>query len=288
MLKTKPSTRNEKKKKRIDKEEKNKEVPLRHPRPLGLTLMAKAYNQNPNPEEKQKIKEEIIRNTIIHYIMNGFRLDRKEMNLTQLTRYLKADGIYIEEQFSKELARQGNLLLDEGEKGQLTRVILKIALKKGLEIQAQAGTQYELLMAQQGGEYVPFLTSSANQALANLINSQKPIHDLIKVLSDKGPNSIWVNINANSGIQNNQYITAKEANEMIQIKAESMMTDRSLIDAKKVEIGALPDVSARNQDLTKIGIKIPAKPTTKEGNDMLRDQAARLPDDVLDEADFKA
>ena len=261
---------------------------LRHPRPLGLTLMAKAYNQNQNQEEKQELKEKIIKNVITHYILNGFRLDRKEMNITQLTRYLKADQTYIEDLMSKELARQGNMLMDDEEKGQFTRVVLKMALKKGLEIQAQAGTQYELLMAQQGGEYVPFLSNSANAAMANLIATQKPIHDIIKVLTDKGPNGIWVQIANHNGVQSNQYITAKEANEMIQTKSISMMTNKDLIEAKKVEIGALPDINARNQDLTKIGIKIPSKATTKEGAEMLRDQAARLPDDVLDEADFKA
>jgi hypothetical protein len=110
-----------------------------------------------------------------------------------------------------------------------------------------------MLIAQQGGEYVPFLTNEANKALANMINSNKPMIDLLNLFK---PNTTIMPHSPSDGISSHS-VTVDEATKLIRENSQSMIEDTTTLDAEytmiKDSIG-LPDVSARNQDLSEIGI----------------------------------
>lgn len=117
-------------------------------------------------------------------------------------------------------------------------------------------SQVELLLASQGGEYQPFISSAVNQALANNTASLNPILAILKQLTEKTQTNIFIdNSKKESLIQNNQYLTTDTALKLIASNAESMALDPTLADAYIGMIKGLPDVSAKTQDLRSIGVK---------------------------------
>lgn len=165
---------------------------------------------------------------------------------------------------------------------------------------AQSQAQTDILMASQGTKYKAFESTEVNRSIANLITSQKPLQDYIKMLTDKIADNPYVNPSKKFGNTGNRYITPDEANNMVQNQS-SLLTSPEYLQAIENNLGALPDVNARNQDLTSIGIGlkkttilIPDKPNyaTKgtdphaEHHDTRRQKSEHITDIEAD--DFKA
>lgn len=242
--------------KKTRKEYKKKETfhdgNLRVPRPLGFTYTLKSQN---NKEETLK---DLRKKTIELYVNQNFTLNNKPTKISELSIYLGMRTEDVLREMNREVERITNFF-DGGEGRRLARVNFFQAIQKSLETEALVARQTRILMAEQGTNYVPFLTGEVNRSLTNLINAQKPTHDLLRMLTEKNQINIILNGDGDSRTSGQQYISPEQAMVMITEKAESLLNNPALIEQKEAELGSLPDVLARNQDLSKIGVRIPAK-----------------------------
>lgn len=220
----------------------------RYPRPLGFTYTAIASKTN--QEDRDKLKETVIN----LYINGGMQLNGKQLSIQELATFLQIPVQTMILRINKGMERISGFF--EGNEGKrLARVLWQNSVLKGTEILGLIEGQTRLLLAQQGKEYVPFLSGEVNRSLGNLINAQKPIHDLLKLLIEKNPINILINGDGDSSAGGKRYISPSEAIDMIQIEGSTMYQNKDLIAAKEKTLLGLPDVSARTQDLTSIGIK---------------------------------
>lgn len=260
--------------------------PFRLPRPLGFTYTIIQYTKTQNKELIDILKKK----TIQLYVNEDMKLNGKPITINQLAQYLNETPEFIMREMNREVERIANFF-DGSEGKRLARVNWHQSLKKGLEIQALTSHQTAILMAQQGNNYVPFLTSEVNKSLANLINAQKPIHDLIRMLVDKNQINILLNT-ADTTHSGQHYLSPEQAMVMLN-NVPSMLGNEAMIEAKEAELLALPDmpnVNARNQDLTKIGIRnvpIEAHPIPIKGTvNRHAEHHERVPNEVIDSADL--
>lgn len=258
---------------------------VRVPRPLGFT-----YTLIANKNQDREIINQLRKKTIELYVNQNFTLNNKPTKIDELASYLGMNTQTVLREMNREIERITNFF--DGKEGrQIARVRYEMAVKKSLEIQALVAQQTQTLMHIQGTKYVPFLTTEVNRSLANLITAQKPVHDLLKMLTEKQQINILIPSDGDSRTSGQHYISPEQAMKMITEKAESLLGNADAIAAKEVELGSLPDVLARNQDLTKIGVRIPAKvdkiymPNNANSHNNRPD---RVPNEVHDADDFIA
>ena len=82
-----------------------------------------------------------------------------------------------------------------------------------------AGRQAAMLFQEQEGQYVPFLSSATNQALANHVQAIKATVDTLKALEPSQPNIL---INNNLTQQTVAMITPYEATKLIEEKVKGL------------------------------------------------------------------
>lgn len=256
------------KNKRKDHIKKEEDNILRVPRPLGITYA----NLNPN-QNKEALKDKIIE----IYVNNNYELNGKQIRITELGTYLGINTMELMRRMNRQIERISNLF-DSKDGRVFARVHFLGLIKKGLEICALTQHQTEILMAQQGKEYVPFLTGEVNRSLTNLINAQKPVADLLKMLTEKQITNIILNLDKQSETSGVHYLSPDEARLMITESGPSLLLNPALLAEKEIALGRLPDVNARNQDLTSIGIR-------HNGNHIGMEQP-NIPNEVHDEGTF--
>lgn len=225
-----------------------KETIIRYPRPLGFTYTA--INTKNNKEERKRMEDTIIN----LYIERGMEMEGKRMSVQEMATFLQIPTQTLLMRINKGMERISGFF--DGKEGKrAARVLWQNSVLKGLEIMALVDHQTRTLMAQQGAEYVPFLTGEVNRSLANLINAQKPIADLLKMLTEKNQINILINTDGDSSTSGKTYISPSQAIDIIQKEGITMYNNPTLIAAKEQELLGLPNVNARTQDLTSIGIK---------------------------------
>lgn len=216
----------------------------RHPRPLGLTLM-NLNSLNHSNKERNQLNQRILN----LYIQQGMCWMGKPKTITDMALYLNMQPEQLLRTMNKELDRIA--IFFDGEEGQrLARVHYQNLLSKSLEILAQHQNQCTILQTQQGNEYVPFLTGEVNRSLANWATAMKPYMEVVTRLENRLQSPSHGKLA--SGAE--KYISASEAIVILQ-NEPSMLTDKALVAAKEKEMVGLPEVNARYQDLTSIGIK---------------------------------
>jgi hypothetical protein len=277
----------------------------RFPRPLGITLKAMegygtriSHILNPLPHPKQKnnikpivteeqynkTKQRIKYDIIEHWTQQGMSLNKQSYTLNQLSIYLNMEIELIMKYSNIAMKKISKWIGDEQGMQDKARVLFFQSLKMGLENISLNRAQVDLLMASQGAEYKPFISSTVNQALANHTGALAPLLNLIKVLENKpsGGNTIF-NTQINNLTKNTQYITTDEALSLIRKNAESMADNPSLADTEIAKLGlesSLPDVNARTQDLTAIGIRHNGTQLADQGTQRNRSKKERDKDQV--------
>lgn len=151
---------------------------------------------------------------------------------------------------------------DKADAAEVARALFSVCLQKNSEILSESQSQYEILKASQAGRYQPFISTTVNQALTNMISATTPIHNLLKVITEKQPINIIYQHQINPN-QHTELITSERAMELVKEAGPSMLND-PLLAASQVEqyrlANLLPDVNARTQDLRGIGIKYDGTP----------------------------
>lgn len=163
-------------------------------------------------------------------------------------------------------------LLDENKTKELTRATFFRSLFLGSEIQSQAYSQYLNMLASQGQGYSPFISSEVNKAMSNLIASQKPIHDLLRLTMEKATTNILIQTETSVDKHSNTFVTADEAVRIIKSEGPSMVESEELLLAKRAQLlglpEGLPNINARTQDLTSIGLKNAPITTNEQSNNL--------------------
>lgn len=233
---------------------------IRIPRERGYTHTLSHIHYLKDPQQKtrklERFKKLIIENWILaSYHYNNILTSIDELSI--LLNYKRRKLIRIHNEISIEISKRYD---DQaGGISNLARVLIFQAYKKILKASSEAELQSQLLVSQQDGQYVPFLSAAANQAITNTLNSTKPMLELIKMIQPTNPSGTHIHnhIPASGNTQNNLYITQEKALLMIRENTTSPLEDEArlgtLLDPALA--ASLPNIDARTQDLSMIGIK---------------------------------
>lgn len=238
---------------------------VRIPRPMGLThLNIQIHNLASNPQKQEELRNKRATMIIGQYVANGMYYNGVQIPIDQMASYLNIHVTELLMRMNKEFSRIGRFF--DGDEGrQLARVSIFGALKGVLETQSKAKSQTHILMADQGQRYVPFLSGELNRAIQNELNSYKPLLDILKLMSDNPATNIF--IQNNNPVTQNQYLTPDAALRLIEANSvPSMLTNPNLIPDKEAQLGQIPEVGARFQNLNNIGIKYDGSQNTIEGS----------------------
>lgn len=255
---------------------------IRHPRPLGLTYL------NLNALTNQNLKQNLIERIINLYVNEGMQWMGKQQSVAEMALYLNIRPEKLLVLMNRDIERLMGFF--EGKEGMaLARVSLNLGLKKGLEILALHHNQVHLLLGQQGNEYVPFLSAEVNKALSNYSSAMKPYLDTIKLMTDKMTNNPYSPSDGTSSNGGTKYLSASEAIALLNQNTDSMYTNKELVAEKELILLGLPDVNARNQDLSLIGVRQTKSSDILSTRNTDRNQPIlpeRGKDDVPDAKDF--
>jgi hypothetical protein len=264
---------------------KTKLEPRRHPRPMGLTEMVTQYHKEPSPELKTKKQNQIQKHIIQIYIANDMKLNDEPMKVNELAKYLNTNPIQILKQIQEGIQRISNFMGMQDHKA-YTRVLNFRAHILGLDLQGIGTQQVEVLARAQGKKYVPFLSSSLNQAIGNLNGIFKSQLELLRVAHEADRPMPGINDDKEFGNTGTQYLTPDQALKILE-NQPSLQDNTDYLEQKKKAIGALPDICARNQDLESMGIgldktiiipiikPIPLNPTEAKATDRMAHESRR-------------
>lgn len=231
------------------------------PRPLGLTFQAIQLRALPEDQSQQKTKE-IQKRLVELYVAQGTKINNRTMNIQEFSSYIGLSTIELMKMMNKELERIDGFFDNNGKGSRAQTRALFLGLFFEVQQASQmAQKQATILAKAQGQKYVPFLSSSLNQAIANLSTSFKPSIELVKLLdgtSSNNPNSNGLTTNT----QNNHYhITPDKAFEIARKAYQNSTENDAQIDTPSTPFllpemePNLPEVRAQFQDLNSIGIR---------------------------------
>lgn len=183
-------------------------------------------------------------------------MSNRYVSIDDLGIFLGITGYEVMRLMNRSLERMHRFFDKQAGDNTLARVMFLSLLKKSQEAQSLAEHQAHMLIASQGGEYRPFISGEVNRAIKNLMDAHKPILDTLKALQEKSPANIFINPTDNSQTQNQVFITTTEASKMLtDSPIPTLLTDETLLLGMGESLKDLPDVNAKSQDLTSIGIK---------------------------------
>lgn len=219
----------------------------RIPRPYGLTI--KAIHLNKENNNKEIIKLELEQFILNHYLLNDYKLNDTYLTYNQLALYLNLPIDILMQRILEIQNRYNKIQNIEGLNSKTSAIIFS-HFQKTAEVHQMAHIQASMLMAQQGGNYVPFLTTEANKAISNLTALLKPQQEFAKMMID------YIKDNKPDIPKDaEQYVTIDSIAEIINTKMGSMLTNEALFLEVVDGLKGLPNVNAKTQNLTDIGIR---------------------------------
>lgn len=254
MPNTKSQKTNKRKNKEISKEIKQTKE-LRYPRPLGLTYALHQYHNLQEPQQKQEELNKIKNLLINQWIANGMMLNNKLIPIADMSTYLNIPTQTLMLRAANQSMKIAKIL-NEDKARDWARAQFFSAQNLAIENHALARSQALMLLAQQGENYVPFLTSEVNKSLANLTAAQKPILDILKAFMEKNSAPL-IQLEVNTNKQSNTFVTPDEAVRQIRNESPSLIDNTTAIEAKMEALPGLPNINARTQDLATIGLRNP-------------------------------
>lgn len=175
---------------------------LRIPRQEGITTMMHKYHTHDKDERIKKLVQTTI---LSRYITQGMSINGETKDLEWVSKYL---GMELKDILARVTSTTESLLgitegsTEQGNKGLqvMGRALISQAFFMALNDRGLIQKQALDLMASQGAQYQPYMSSTVNQALKNLLDSQKPFTDLLKVFQVPTTNILV----QNNGSQNGQ------------------------------------------------------------------------------------
>lgn len=228
---------------------------IRIPRPSGLTLLARNFQKASTTEEENRLKVDIIKRVVSSYVQNGFTFMGKPANIEDMAFFLKISLSRV----MKEISRYSKTLasIASPEETQATlQAMVGLILQNAITDRAKVQKQADMLVNEQQGKYTAFLTKEANSALKNLMDSNKPLLDLMKNL--QGGSNINIQNNLNPG---------QEGEAMA--PEESFTVDDAVALLDKKDHGTLFEKEERLAGLiseTSSGLDLPEVVATRQKN----------------------
>lgn len=182
----------------------------RYPRPSGLTLLAKSLQKASTEKESNRLKGDILKKTVSSYVNNGFTFMGKSTNINDIAFFLQVSPNRV----MKEISRYSKTLAsiaDPKQTQETLQAMVGLLLQNAMNDRGKVQKQADMIVAAQKGKYKPFVSKEANAALKNLMESNKPLIELIKLL--QGPGGTYIQNNVN----NSDPTGAEEVQEAITI-----------------------------------------------------------------------
>lgn len=220
----------------------------RIPRIQGITKIMELWNKT-RKEEYLSLAQQ---HTINHYITHNLTLLGEQISIQELSRHSHTPE-------HKILERLGNTgqelwILSEDGTSSGVRAIKNYAIRGAFEAITKAEKQANVLLNAQNGHYVPFLSTATNAAIANFINANKPLLDMLKNLMPTQPTTA-IQINNHKAVPAEKAIGANEAVMLINQQKEGItLLENPEAKAKLLEEHirpeTLPEVVATKQQGT--------------------------------------
>ena len=190
--------------------------------------------------------------------MNSYMYQGQSYTIQEMSTYLNLPIPIVMKIMNGVLMRMAGFFGKDGAKMQeLARAEIFRSLFWATESHSLALKQARLLADSQGDTYKPFVSGEVNKAIANLISANKPLQELIKLMApgSNGPGATSINIHNQNGTSV-QYLSTDKAVALIRENSQSLITNTAAIgDLEVLQDKDIPDISARTQDLSKIGIR---------------------------------
>lgn len=244
---------------------------MRIPRTIGLTQLSKNYQQG------QVTLREVHDYLLSRYINDGFRINGQLVDIHQLAHLYQLSPANIYKAITKHVKQMTGLTSDENI-SETYRATLATIIFNALGDRGRVLAQYDALAKAQGAKYVPFLTNSVNQTLKLLIDSNKPLLDLLKALQPNTPSISITNQQANIPLPNNdQAMGTNEAVKFIDAKsAEDLLNSGTLQQGllqAHIDGQELPEIIATKQkgstDLAEAQRAMGKKPESRKDDDSI-------------------
>lgn len=267
---------------------------LRLPRAKGLTQLIHGIHRQYGTDDPQlPIRLKQVKKLIIEqWIHSSYRLNGVTTSIDELSVYLNLTRERLQKYINK--ATLDIALMFEKDNGGIreqARVQFLQSLKLASETMALTIQQSQILLAQQGDKYVPFLTRDLNGAIANQIAATKPTMELLKMLQDKSPTLIIPQVIGDGTSTTKNYMSTDQATKMIREHSHSLLETPEYLAEMLPK--SLPDIHPNTQNLAQIQVpvvlsdKVPKRKLSQynHGN---RAKEGHVQDIDADEEDFKA
>lgn len=247
---------------------------MRVPRTRGLTEASIRYRHSNNKEEQQARQEDLYRLLLDRYIADGFRLNGEPVDIHYLSELTGLSLSTIMRAITKNHQRLANLMTEE-DTLDTSRALLAAIIGNSWADRGRIMGQVELLERAQAGQYVPFVSATLNQALKLLLETNKPILEVAKLLRPAGT-GVTINNTNSQEEHNHEHLTVNQAVNLLGTKGgpgllEDEGAKAGLKEAHGINLKELPEVVATRQqgigieqDTITLKGKVPKHDTRRE------------------------
>ena len=230
--------------------------PIRIPRPIGTTHLGIQSHTLKTEESLNNLKNHLYS----HFTNTNYQYLGIPLTITQYTNLLSLNTNELNNYIYNIHNLSYKLLGEQGQK-EIHGVLLNMTMSGVLNDRSAAEQQLHILQQSQGGSYAPFISSEVTKALAQVQGNTAQMINLLKVFG--GNQGLAININNVNGdqVQQTNYLTIEDAQQMIEAKAEYVALgkdDKALTQLyDQYALDDMPEVDATKQtgfDTSKEGL----------------------------------
>jgi hypothetical protein len=140
----------------------------RVPRPKNITFTSINYNKTLD----NTIYKKLIYHLIVEYITKGFTINQKQISIHQMSLHYNIPLDLINQMVNQITKETGDLILGS-DLVSAHRNALSVSLNSIFDTKGHITEQVALLLRSQGGTYKPYISSTVNQALKMMLDSDK-------------------------------------------------------------------------------------------------------------------
>lgn len=247
---------------------------IRIPRPLGTTLIGQQYNNNNTDENLYILQKHIV----VQYINNNYMYNHKPMNIETFSLMTNIDMGIINRTIIEQGQIQFNNLYQEDQEGFLRASFFSI-LANALSDRSAALQHQNILVAAQGQNYLPFVSSEVTKALKLTQDSNTNLLNVLQKIAGPSAQGLTINNNITQTQNQAQGLTVHDAVNLIRSQADSphsipLLNDKPAMESLYLEydLQSMPEVNANLQtgyDTSKEGLNFAKIAELSEEDDSL-------------------
>lgn len=231
----------------------------RIPRPKNLTITSINYNLT----KDNNLYEKLIYILIMEYVTKGFTLNQSQISIHQMSMDYNIPIESINKYINQIARETGSLVLGD-DLVSAHRASLALSLNSLFDTKGLIRAQVALLLESQGAAYKPYVSSTVNQALKMLIDSDKSFMDWADKMMPKNSeitnlilnNTRAETLSSNEAIKYMRQIALPASNEEDNkaLQGPSGIDQGHIVRAslpliyEEYEMASLPNVKANGDD----------------------------------------